>query len=185
VSKTSSPVSGDPAAGGSKQKAQQAAGQAQQKAQEAAGQAQQKAQEAATQAKTKARQQLDQRSTQAGEQVASAAQDARSVGEQFRQQGKEGPAKLAEQAAERAERLGGYLKESDSDQILHDVEDLARRQPWAVAAAGLAVGFAASRFLKASSSRRYQTRTGDGSYQQGRRYATTPAYEPGGPYIMA
>jgi hypothetical protein len=36
------------------------------------------------------------------------------------------------------------------------VEDFARSKPWAVAAGGLALGFAASRFLKASSSRRYQ-----------------------------
>jgi hypothetical protein len=39
---------------------------------------------------------------------------------------------------------------------LADVEAFARRQRWLVAAGGLALGFAASRFLKASSSRRYQ-----------------------------
>jgi hypothetical protein len=37
------------------------------------------------------------------------------------------------------------------------VEDFGRRQPWAVIAGGLALGFAASRFLKASSSRRYES----------------------------
>jgi len=41
-----------------------------------------------------------------------------------------------------------------------------------VAAAGLALGFAASRFLKASSSRRYESSYGDGGYRAGRSYAT-------------
>jgi ElaB/YqjD/DUF883 family membrane-anchored ribosome-binding protein len=120
-----------------------------------ADQAQEKAQNAAGQAKERMREQVDQRSTQVGERVSSAAQDARSVGEQLRQQGKEQPARLADQAADRAERLGGYLKESDADRILHDVEDFGRRQPWAMVAGGVALGFIASRFLKASSQQRY------------------------------
>jgi hypothetical protein len=52
--------------------------------------------------------------------------------------------------------LGSYLERSDGDTILRDVEDFGRRQPWAVIAGGVVLGFAASRFLKASSSRRYE-----------------------------
>jgi ElaB/YqjD/DUF883 family membrane-anchored ribosome-binding protein len=129
------------------------------KAQEVAGQAQEKAQQAAGQATGKVRAAVDQRSTQAGERVASAAQDARSVGEELRRQGKDQPARLADQAAERAERLGTYLKESDADRILRDVEDYGRKQPWAIVAGGLALGFLGSRFLKASSRKRYETLT--------------------------
>lgn len=132
----------------------------QDKAREAAGQAQEKAQEAAGQAKGKVRDQVDQRSTQAGEQVNSAAQDARSVAEELRNKGKDQPAKYAEQAADRVERFGSYLKDSDGDKILGDVEDFARRQPMAVLAGGLVLGFAASRFLKASSAKRYETSGG-------------------------
>ena len=132
-------------------------GQTKEKAQEVAGQAQEKAQQATGQARTKLREQVDQRSTQTGEQVAGAAQDVRTVGEELRRQGKDKPAQLAEKAAEQAERLGGYLKESDADRILADAEDLGRKQPWAVAAGGLALGFAASRFLKASSQKRYES----------------------------
>jgi hypothetical protein len=61
------------------------------------------------------------------------------------------------------QRLGGYLEESDADRILGDVEDFARRQPWAVVAGGLALGFMAARFMKASSSERYQQRLGSSS----------------------
>ena len=51
-----------------------------------------------------------------------------------------------------------------------------RRQPWAVIAGGLALGFAASRFLKASSSRRYESgyqSYGGGGYDYDRTYSTS------------
>jgi ElaB/YqjD/DUF883 family membrane-anchored ribosome-binding protein len=124
-----------------------------------AQQAKDKAQEAAGQAKRGLRDQVDTRSTQAGERVSGMAGDARSVADQLRQQGKDQPAKLADQAADRAERLGNYLSESDADRILGDVEDFGRRQPWAVIAGGVAIGLVASRFLKASSIDRYEKRT--------------------------
>jgi gas vesicle protein len=139
--------------------AQDAKEQAKQKAGEVTGQAQEKAQEAAGQAKSRARDEIDRRSTEAGEQVSSTAGDLRSVSEQLREQGKDTPAKLADQAADRVEQVGGYLKDADSDRILNDVEDLARRQPWVVVAGGIVLGFAAARFLKASSSQRYQQRS--------------------------
>jgi hypothetical protein len=119
--------------------------------------AQDKAQGALGQARGRLRDQVDQRSTQAGDQVQSTAQDVRQVAEQLRGQGKETPARVAEQVADRAESFGRYLRDADGERLLQDVEDFARRQPWLVAAGGLALGFAASRFLKASSSRRYQT----------------------------
>ena len=139
--------------------AQETMSQAKDAAQDVKDQAQEKAQEARQQASGKLREQVDQRSTQAGEQVSTTATDLRSVGEELRKQGKDTPARLADQAAERTEKLGSYLTESDSDRILSDVEDFARRQPWAVVAGGLVLGFAASRFLKASSSERYSSRS--------------------------
>ena len=118
--------------------------------------AQEKAQGALGQARSRLRDQVDQRSTQAGDQVHSAAQDVRGVADQLRGQGKDTPARVAEQVADRAESFGTYLRDADGERLLRDVEEVARRQPWLVAAGGLALGFAASRFLKASSSRRYQ-----------------------------
>ena len=56
-------------------------------------------------------------------------------------------------------RVCRYLRESDADRILSDVEDFGRRQPWAVIAGGVALGLVASRFLKASSTRRYDQRS--------------------------
>jgi hypothetical protein len=131
----------------------------QEKAQEAAGQAQEKARETADRAQEGIRAQLDQRSTEAGERVAGTAGDLRSVGEELRKQGKEGPAKLADRAAQQTERVGSYLKDADADRMISDVEDFGRRRPWAVLAGGVVLGVAAARFLKASSRDRYQSRS--------------------------
>ena len=136
--------------------------------------AKQQAQQATGQAKGALRSQVEQRSTDAGERVGGLASDMRSVGDQLRQQGKEQPAKLAEQAADRAERLGDYLKRSDADGILQDVEDFGRRQPWAVIAGGVALGLIASRFLKASSSSRYEQRRQSYGELPARTYDTPP-----------
>jgi ElaB/YqjD/DUF883 family membrane-anchored ribosome-binding protein len=129
------------------------------KADEAKEQVQEKAKEGVGQARERVREQVDQRSTQAGEQVRSSASDARAVAEELRRQGKDAPARYAEQAADRAERLGDYLRDADGDQILRDVERYARRNPWAVVAGGIALGFTASRLLKASSRERYREST--------------------------
>ena len=148
--------------------------QAQEKAAEVKDQAKQQAQQVAGQAKSRISTQVDQRSTQAGEQVSQQASDLRSVGQQLREQGKEGPAKVADQVADRVESVGGWLKTSDGDKILHDIEDFGRRQPTAVLVGGLALGFLASRFLKASSSERYERRGLGGTRPGGSTYGGQP-----------
>jgi len=115
---------------------------------------------------------MDQRSTQAGERVSAQASDVRSVADALRDQGQDQPAKLAEQAADRAEKLGGYLQDADTDRLLRDLEDLGRRQPAAVIFGGLALGFAASRFIKASGQQRYATSS---QASQGHSSSPTPA----------
>ena len=142
-------------------------GQAKDKAEQVARQAEEKAQQAAGQAKGRLRDQVNRRSTQVGDQVASAAQDVRTVGEELRKQGRDKPAQLADQGAQRAERLGAYLKESDADRILGDIEDFGRKQPWAIVVGGLALGFLGSRFLKASSQTRYEASVGQSSAARG------------------
>jgi hypothetical protein len=154
----------------------------QDKAKQVASQAQDKAREAAGEARGRVRDQVDQRSTQIGEQIGSGAGDVRAVAEQLRDQGKQAPARYVEQAADRAERLGGYLRDSDGDRLLNDVEDFARRNTWAVALGGLALGFAASRLLKASSSDRYRSSVQSSSRSVGSMagHPTSPAAPNGG-----
>jgi ElaB/YqjD/DUF883 family membrane-anchored ribosome-binding protein len=132
---------------------QSMAKQAQQKVQEKAG-------EVRGQVSSRVRDQVDTRSTQAGEQLSSVADAMRRTGQSLRDEGSDAPAKVTDAVAERADRLGGYLRNSDADAILRDVEDLARRQPWLFAAGGLVLGLLASRFLKASSGGRYRAQNG-------------------------
>jgi hypothetical protein len=139
--------------------------------------AQERAQAAAGQARGRLRGQVDQRSTQAGERLSGTAADVRSVAEELRRQGKDTPARMVEQAAGQADRAADYLKGASGERILRDVEDLARSNPWAVAAGGLVLGFVASRFLKASSSRRYRA-TQAGYQEPPPRAGRYPVAEP-------
>jgi vacuolar-type H+-ATPase subunit H len=133
-------------------------------AQQVASQVGEKARDLREQAGERAREQVNERSTQAGEQATEIAQALRRAGGQLREEGKSQPAAVAEGVADRVERLGEYLREADADRILGDVEDFARRQPWLVGAGGLVAGILASRLLKASSSRRYESGNGDMRY---------------------
>ena len=157
--------------------------QAKDKAQQAAGQAKEQAQQAAGQAKGALRTQVDQRSTDAGQKVGGFASDVRSVSDQLREQGKDQPAKLADQAADRADQVSRYLTDNDADRILGDIEDFGRRQPWAVIGGGVVLGLLASRFLKASSTRRYEERYDSSRAQLPTRTSYGPQYgTPGQPY---
>ena len=101
-------------------------------------------------ARDRAKSEMDRRSTDAGVRVARAAGDVRDVAEHLRQRGKDQPARLADDAAERIERFALYLRDADTDTIIADVRDFGRRQPAVVIAAAAVVGIVAGRLLKAS-----------------------------------
>jgi hypothetical protein len=133
--------------------------QAREKAQEIGTQAKEKAQEAGTEARSRVRDEVDRRSTQAGDQAGATAQALRDASGRLREDGNEPVARGIERVADGVERAGGWLRDSDGDSILRDIEDFGRRNTLAVVAGGLALGFAASRLLKASSRRRYESGT--------------------------
>jgi hypothetical protein len=60
----------------------------------------------------------------------------------------------------RIEGLGRYLQTTDGDKLVRDVESFGRRKPWGMIGIGLGIGVAASRFLKASSTRRFEQSQG-------------------------
>jgi hypothetical protein len=131
--------------------------QARDKAQEVGAQAKEKAQEAGAEARSRVRDEVDRRSTDAGYQAGSTAQALRDASGRLREDGNERVARGLEQVADRIDRAGGWLRDSDGDRILRDVEDFGRRNSLAVMAGSLAIGFAASRILKASSRNRYES----------------------------
>jgi hypothetical protein len=164
----------DPSYGSTVDPGQSTTDQVKDQVREGAQLAQDKTRGALGQARGRLGDQVDQRSTEAGERIAGTAGDVRSIAQELRGQGKDTPANLAEQVADQADRVGDYLKGASGDRILRDVEDFARRQPMLVAAAGLALGFAASRFLKASSGRRYESGYGSSGDGGSRRAYTSP-----------
>ena len=121
------------------------------------------------------RKQVDQRTSDLGAQVTSTSEDLRHIGEKLRDEDQDTPAQLADKAAEQAKRVGRYLNDADADTLIADVEDLGRRQPMLVLAGGVVLGIAAARFLKASSSRRYEQSAGNGSSSQAQQLPSGPS----------
>src|SRR3954451_10980072 len=95
-------------------------------------QVKEKAQQAGDQARGRVRDEVDRRSTEAGEQATTVAEAIRQSAQHLREQGNAQAAKPIEQAADRVERAGHGLRDSDGDRILRDVEDFGRRNPLAV-----------------------------------------------------
>lgn len=151
--------------------AQQGVEKVQETAQQAAGQVREQAGELRGKAGQRVREELDSRSTEAASQLRSAAGAMRRTGEQLRGEGNDASARMTDAIADRAERLGTYLEQADTDRLVRDVENFARRQPWLVALGGFAVGLIGSRFVKASSARRYETGNGAGGYHGAGTYS--------------
>lgn len=143
------------------QQGREATGEAAEKAQEVTAQAkehvQQKADEVKAKASDRVREQLDSRSTQLGDQATSFGRAIRKSAELLEGEGKASGARAAHWAADRVERVAGYLTDSDSNRFIGDAEAFGRQRPWAAGALGAALGFVGARFLKASSESRYDT----------------------------
>jgi vacuolar-type H+-ATPase subunit H len=131
--------------------------QVKEKAQQVVEQAKETASSAKEQVGDRLSRLVQDRSTETGEQAIRIADSIRQSVGSMREQGQDAPARMAEQAADRVQALGLYLRDNDGDHILRDVEDFARRQPLAVAAGAFALGFLGARFLKASSARRQES----------------------------
>jgi hypothetical protein len=71
-------------------------------------------------------------------------------------------AEFASTAADRAEDLATYLRETDVRQMIGNVENFARRQPLLFLGGAFVLGIAASRFIKAAGGN--QGQTGQGTY---------------------
>ena len=149
------------------QQGREATGGAAGKAQEVAAQAKEQVQEKADEVKAKAsdrlREQLDSRSTEIGEQTTSFGRAIRKSAELLDGEDNASGARAARWAADRVERVAGYLTDSDSSRFIGDLEGFGRQRPWAAGVLGAAIGFVGARFLKASSESRYDT-----SYRTGR-----------------
>jgi ElaB/YqjD/DUF883 family membrane-anchored ribosome-binding protein len=123
-------------------------------------QAEEKIQQGVEQARSAARGvmggKIDERSTQLGQQLREVAEAFRQAGDNLHSESDGAPAQVVNGLSERVERVGTYLEESSSNRLMHDAEHFGRRNPWAVIGGGIVLGFLGARFLKASSSRRFE-----------------------------
>jgi ElaB/YqjD/DUF883 family membrane-anchored ribosome-binding protein len=129
--------------------------QASAKVQDAASAAQEKASELREQGSARLRDQFDRRSNQTGSQARSLAEALRRSGNDLSGEGNASVSQLTNQAADRIDRVGGYLEQKSGDELMRDIETFARRRPWMLAGLGMLAGVAAARFMKASSEQRY------------------------------
>lgn len=124
-----------------KEKAGEVAQQAQERAKEVAGQAQEQAKSAAATGKERAAGELD-----------SVAQAFRETSHQLRDQDQQSMARYSNEVADRIEQVSTYLHDREVDELMHDAEDLARRQPELFLGAAFTAGLLFARFLKSSQS---------------------------------
>jgi hypothetical protein len=82
-------------------------------------------------------------------------------------------ADVAMTAADQAEKVAQYLRETDARQLIGNIEDVARRQPLLFLGGAFLLGVAASRFIKAAGG------LSDGHGQSGYRSGYGTSYEAG------
>jgi len=99
----------------------------------------------------------------------------RQTGQSLKDQNYDSAGHLADSAAEQIERISGYLKEHDVEQIVGEVQNFARSQPAVILGATFALGFLAARLVKNAD-------TGRGASEGSQGYYPSPSYESSGSY---
>ncbi|MBV9471148.1 MAG: hypothetical protein JO316_07935 [Abitibacteriaceae bacterium] len=118
-------------------------------------QAQQKTGEIAGQVQQQATSRIEQQKQHAAEGLGSVAESLRQTGQQLRDNDQsvvtQYMAQYGEAAANQVEQVSNYLRERDVNQIVHEVEDFARREPALFIGGAFLLGLLGARFLKTSS----------------------------------
>ena len=123
---------------------------AQKKTEQAAATAQEQASELQSKASGAVAQQIGDRASQLSGQLTGTASDIREIGQHLRSQDNAAAAHVADLAAQRVDDVGNYLSGKSGDELLNDLEDLARRRPWLAAFGAAAAGFGVARVLSSS-----------------------------------
>ncbi len=118
----------------------------------AVDQAKATAQRVVGQAQERVQSGLDAQKERAAESLSGVADSLRSTARQVGGQGglQESVGAYAQQAADRVEDLAAYLRNSDVNDLLQEVENLARRQPALFLGGAFTLGVLGARFLKSS-----------------------------------
>jgi ElaB/YqjD/DUF883 family membrane-anchored ribosome-binding protein len=137
------------------QTAQEIKGDVQAQATEIAGEAKQQAGEMLGQAKEQATNAFTQQREQAVSGLGSLADALRNTAQSMKDSNdgaQAGIARFVDDAAERLSQSADFLRDKDTSQLLHDVQDFAKKQPLAFVGAAFGVGIIAARLLKGAGS---------------------------------
>lgn len=148
--RSSEPMSGGTGSPGAVNRAQQVGGDIANKAQEKAGDIQQQVRKQAVSG-------LSGQKKVAADNLQSVAEAIRKTGNQLREQDQSAVAEYANNAAGQIERLSRYLRESDPEAMLGDVESYARRQPAVFVGGAFILGALGARFIRTSGQMRKAT----------------------------
>lgn len=103
------------------------------------------------QAKQTVTSQVSDKKDLAADSLGAVADTLRQTGEQLRDQNIGPFVGLASAAADQVETLSAYLRDTNVNDLVRDVEDFARRQPILFLSGAFALGLLGARFLKSSS----------------------------------
>lgn len=116
------------------------------KAKEVAGDTRSVVDQASHQAKAKIADQKEEASSQ----LHGLAEALRHTGDQLREQDQRAFASYSNQAAEQIDQVSDYLERRSLNDLMHDAEDFARRQPELFIGGAFTLGLLAARFMKSS-----------------------------------
>ena len=105
----------------------------------------------ADQVKDQASAVAQQQMTSAAEGLESAAGAVNAVGDRLRENHLGELSQYTDLAAEQIEKLAGWLRTTTPEEIAHDIEDFAKKQPAVFVAGALALGLIGVRFLRSTS----------------------------------
>ena len=138
-------------------------------AKQKAGQAKEETKELAGQAKEQALSRAEQQKSRATDSLDHVAKALHQTGDNLREEDQGAVAGYVDDAAGRVESAAGYLRDRSPDELLHEAERFARRDPALFLGGAFVLGLLGARFLKSSSpgsSRRRHTRSRYGGSQR-------------------
>jgi hypothetical protein len=128
-------------------------------------QAQQKLQTVRARATDQITQRVTEQKGRTADTLSTVAQSLHQTSQLLRDQNEESMSRYVDRAADQVDRLAGYLQTTDIDEVMDNVEELARRRPGVFIGGAFAIGFLASRFIKASRRNSQGGRSYDESYR--------------------
>jgi hypothetical protein len=142
----------------------------------AASGAREEARNLVSDAKSKAEEVLSRQKDAASDQISGFARILRTAADQLQEHEDGAMAGYATQAADALDRTSRALEERDLGGLMHDVEDLGRRQPLLLFGGAMLTGFLLARFLRSSGSAgasQSGARISDAGRQEARHAART------------